>query len=136
MEVIIHHLRGVEFQAEARGHRILCDQPLENRGTNLGMSPPELLLASLGSCAAYYAAEYLNTRGLSTEGLRVQVSAEKATQPARLGAFHIEVTVPELEERHEAGIHRAVKACLIHNTLMQAPHIDIAIQSQVPATIG
>jgi len=49
-----------------------------------GMTPPELLLASLGSCAAYYAAEYLHRHELATEGTRVRLVAEKIKNPARV----------------------------------------------------
>ena len=136
MEVIIHHLGGVKFEAAARGHRIVCDQPAENRGTDSGMTPPEFMLASLGTCAGFYAAEYLRTRGLSSEGLEVRVTAEKATAPARLASFRVEVTVPDLGPEHEAGVLRAVKACLLHNTLMHAPSIEIALETRVLATIG
>ena len=136
MEVIVHHLDGVRFEAAARGHRVICDQPAGNHGADTGMTPPEFMLASLGTCAGYYAAEYLRTRGLPTEGLEVRVTAEKATGPARLAAFRVEVTVPDLDPRHEAGILRAVKACLIHNTLLHAPAIEIALETRVPATIG
>jgi uncharacterized OsmC-like protein len=135
MEVNVRHLGGVKFEAAARGHRVICDQPVENHGGDTGMTPPEFMLASLGTCAGYYAAEYLRTRGLATEGLSVRVSAEKATGPARLDSFRIEVTTPELDERHEAGVLRAVKACLIHNTLLHAPSIEIALQTLIPATI-
>ena len=136
MEVIVQHLGGVQFEASARGHRVLCDQPVENRGADRGMTPPEFLLVSLGTCAGYYAAEYLRTRGLATEGLEVRVTAEKATAPARLASFRIVVTAPDLDLRHEAGILRAVKACLIHNTLLNAPSIEMALERRVPATIG
>ena len=46
------------------------------------------------------------------------------------------MTVPDLDSRYEAGILRAVKACLIHNTLLNAPAIEIALETRVPATIG
>jgi len=136
MEVTIHHLGGVKFEAAARGHRIVCDQPAENRGTDTGMTPPELLLASLGTCVGFYAAEYLRTRSLSTEGLQVRVAAEKATGPARLASFRIEVSVPDLDPQHKAGVLRAVHACLIHNTLLHAPAIEITLETRVPATVG
>ncbi len=29
METIIRYLDGVKFEAESRGHRVLCDQPLD-----------------------------------------------------------------------------------------------------------
>ncbi|MFN7997967.1 MAG: OsmC family protein [Bryobacteraceae bacterium] len=135
MEVIVQHLDGVRFEAQARGHRVICDQPVENHGTDSGMTPPEFLLASLGTCAGYYAEEYLRTRGLPDDGLRVRVIAEKALQPARLASFRIEVTAPELEARHEAGLMRAVKSCLIHNTLLHAPEVEITLENRVPATI-
>jgi len=136
MEVIVRHLNGVKFEALARGHRVICDQPAQNYGGDAGMTPPEFMLASLGTCAGYYAAEYLHTRGLPTEGLEVRVNADKAAGPARLASFRVEVTVPDLDPRHEAGILRAVKACLIHNTLTHAPAIEIALETRVPATIG
>ena len=110
---------------------MICDQPAENGGTDSGMTPPEFLLASLGTCAGFYAAQYLKARSLSAEGLEVTVSAEKARQPARVGSFRIEVTVPHLTPEHEQGILRAVKACLIHNTLLNAPQIDTVVHPAV-----
>jgi putative redox protein len=128
MEVLVEHLGAVQFEVKARNQTIVCDQPEENGGFNEGMTPPELMLASLGTCAGYYAVEYLKGRKLGTEGLRVRVSAEKAKSPARLSAFHIDVEIPAgLEERHREGVLRAVHACLIHNTLLQPPRIDVAV---------
>jgi uncharacterized OsmC-like protein len=129
MDVSVQYLDGVKFQADARKHRVLCDQPAENGGSDGGMTPPEFLLVSLGTCAGYYAAEYLRTRGLSVAGLEIKVSAEKVKQPARLGSFRIEVITPPLEAQHEAGVFRAVKACLIHNTLLNAPAIETVVHA-------
>lgn len=28
IQVDVRHLEGVRFEAEARGHRVLCDQPI------------------------------------------------------------------------------------------------------------
>ena len=112
---------------------MVCDQPVENGGLDAGMAPPEFLLASLATCAAYYAAQYLKTRKLPAQDLTVRVNAEKALQPARLASFQIEVTVPDLDEHHQTGVLRAVKSCLIHNTLLGAPQIDIAVK--VPAIV-
>ncbi len=130
MELRVTYKEGVRFEAEARGHRLVIDQPLSGGGQDLGMTPPELLLASLASCAAYYAVEYLKARSLSTKGVEVKVNAEKATGPARLGSFLIEVIIPGLNDlKHAEGVNIAVKKCLIHNTLLHAPSIDIKIHS-------
>jgi uncharacterized OsmC-like protein len=128
MEVSTHYLGGAKFEVEARGHRAICDQPLDNGGSDEGMSPPEFLLASLATCSAYYAAQYLNMRKLPAEDLRVRVTAEKATHPGRLASFQIKVAAPGLDERHQTGVLRAVKSCLIHNTLLGSPVVDVSLE--------
>jgi uncharacterized OsmC-like protein len=133
MEVKIEYRGGVRFDATARGHRVVCDQPASNGGADAGMTPPEFLLASLGTCAGFYAAQYLKTRSLPTEPLAVKVTADKVPQPARLGRFHIDVEAPALDPQHEAGLMRAVKACLIHNTLLHSPEIEIALHAHADA---
>lgn len=133
MEVKVQHFGDVKFEASTRGHRVVCDQPPANGGTDSGMTPPEFLLVSLGTCAGFYAAQYLKLHSLPQEGLEVVVSAEKAKAPARLGSFRIEVIVPNLDQRHESGVLRAVHACLIHNTLLNAPAIETVVHSAVAA---
>ena len=136
MEITVKHIGDVQFEASARGHRVVCDQPANNGGWDEGMTPPEFLLASLGTCAGYYAVQYLKARKLSTEGLAIQVHAEKATQPARLSQFRIEVTVPGLDPQHEAGVLNAVHKCLIHNTLLNAPAIETVVNTGVETLVG
>jgi uncharacterized OsmC-like protein len=130
METMTKYLGAAQFEIEARGHKIYCDQPAENKGFDEGMTPPELMLGSLGACAGYYAAEYLNARRLPTNGLAVKVAAEKAKAPARLASFQIDVYLPEgVEQQHREGVLRAVKACLIHNTLLHRPDVYVGIDS-------
>lgn len=137
MEVTVEHLGAVQFEIRARDHVIASDQPVENGGYDEGMTPPELLLASLGSCAGYYAAQYLRKHKLSSEGTRVKVSAEKATAPARMENFKICVEAPiTLNAEQASGIEEAVHHCLIHNTLLHPPKITLEISSLVPVEVG
>jgi hypothetical protein len=39
------------------------------------------------------------------------------------------VTAPDLEQKHREGVLRAVRACLIHNTLLHAPTIETDVVS-------
>jgi putative redox protein len=120
---------GLRFRAIARGHELICDQLVENGGSDAGMTPPELLLASLGTCVMYYAAEYLRARGMSAAGLTITVSAQKGQKPARLVDFKVTLGIPGVDEpRHREGVLRAARSCLIHNTLTQAPAIEIELE--------
>lgn len=136
MEVQIRHTQGVEFLATTRGHEFVCDQPRENGGGDAGMTPPELMLASLGTCAGYYALQYLQARKLPNDGLLVRVEAEKASAPARLGKFRIELTAPAVGPHHEEGLLRAMRSCLIHNTLQRAPEMETVVRIVNQPAIG
>ena len=135
MEVTVEHLGGVQFEIRARQHRIACDQPVENGGFDEGMTPPELFLASLGSCAGFYAAQYLKKHRLANEGTVVRVWAEKAQNPPRLASFVVEVEAPSATAEHREGIEQAVRHCLIHNTLLNPPTISIEIKSAAPSLV-
>jgi uncharacterized OsmC-like protein len=132
MEATVHYLDNARFEAVARGHRVLCDQPAESSGTDKGMTPPEYLLVSLGTCAGYYAVQYLRTRGLNADKLSLRISAEKAAQPTRLASFVVELEAPGVDPKHHDGLVRAVRACLIHNTLSQPPHIELRVHTAAP----
>lgn len=134
MEVMVEHLGAVQFEIKARQHIVISDQPSESKGFDEGMTPPELLLASLGSCAAYYAVDYLVRNKIERDGVRTHVTAEKVKAPFRLDNFKIEVEIPGgLEEIHLKGIEEAVHRCLIHNTLLQPPKMEVVIQTPVLA---
>lgn len=134
MEIFVEHLGAVQFEIKARQHTIDCDQPAENGGYDEGMTPPEFLLASLGSCAGYYAVDYLKRNNLLVDGTKVRVTADKVKNPARLDNFQIEVDVPrDLTPEQRKGVEDAVHRCLIHNTLLHPPKISLDVKSTVSA---
>lgn len=132
MRTSTRYLDGKSFETLIRGHRIVCDQPISEGGADLGVTPPELLLASLGACAGHYAAEYLRARSLALAGLAIYVSADKATQPARLASFRVDLDCPAVGDKDRQGLVRAVRACLIHNTLTTSPTIHVSVFDATP----
>lgn len=127
MDVNVRCLGGAKFEITSRGHRILCDQPFENYGTDTAMTPPELFLSSVGACAAYYAEEYLRARGLPDEELEIRVSASKGDKPARINSLRINVIAPGLTQKHRDGLLRAVDACPLKHTLHIPPKIEVRV---------
>lgn len=133
MDVRVRYLGGKKFEMTARGHRVLSDQPPDNKGNDSAMTPPELFLSAVGACAAYYAAEYLNTRALPTEELDIHISGEKGDKPVRIVSLSVEVVVPGLTERHREGVLKAVNFCLLKHTLQIPPQIDVRVSTSSPA---
>jgi uncharacterized OsmC-like protein len=131
LEVQVRHLGDVQFEVKARQHTIYCDQPEDSGGYDEGMTPPELLLGSVGACAGHYAVQYLKIRNLPADGLNVRVTAEKALNPARLSEIDIAVNYPhELSPKDRDGVLKAVHKCLIHNTLSNPPRIRVELEDR------
>lgn len=130
MEVQITQVEGVKFAVQARTHTVICDQPQDNGGTDDGMTPPEFLLASLGACAAFYAAEYLRARSIANSGVSVSVVAEKLKGPARIGNFRISVNSPvSVTAEQREGLMCSVEHCLVKNTLLNPSQIEISLDA-------
>ena len=115
--------------AKARGHSVVSDQPTEKGGTDLGMTPSELLLASLGACVSVYAALYCRNHGLAYEGLEVHVSSEPAQEPpSRIGSIRVSLKMPvPVPEVLKPGLLSTAQRCLIHNTLTHPPEIEVEL---------
>lgn len=117
MEIALQHNGGARFVAEARHHRVLLDQPAEDGATDHGMTPAEMLLASLGGCVGQYVAQYLSLRGLSAEGLLVRVEAQPSARPLRLRDFQVEVIAPALDDRQLRALEKSFPAGLVQNAV-------------------
>lgn len=117
MEITLQHTEGARFVAEARQHRVVLDQPAEDGATDQGMTPAELLLAALGGCVGQYVAQYLNLRGLPSEGLLVRTEAQPSARPLRMRDFAVEVVAPGLTETQLRALQKTFPAGLVQNAI-------------------
>jgi uncharacterized OsmC-like protein len=77
----------------------------------------------------HYAAQYLKTRNLAETGVEVSVEAEKLKSPSRLGNFQIRVDSPVyLTTEQREGLMRSVEHCLVKNTLLTPPQIEVELK--------
>jgi len=117
------------FQAKTRGLELISDQPVEEGGDNLGFTPPELLIASLGSCIGVYIESFAERHGVDITGLTINLEWEKVAKPARIGKIRCWIKIPTvIDEQMAAALLRVAEQCLIHNTLTQAPEIKVEIE--------
>lgn len=121
---------GVAVDATFRGHTVRTDQP-EPLGGNTAMSPFDLFMASIATCAGYYALRFCQERDIATEGLGVRMTAEKHTGEKKgIARFDIEVTPPPgFPEKYREAIIRAIDQCTVKRHLVDPPAIDIRVIS-------
>ncbi len=135
MRITSKYLTGRRFECDVRGHTLVVDQPLESGGADAGPTPPELLVAALGTCVGVYALFYCEKHGIASEGLTVHTDWEKATAPARISRITVTIELPAgIHGEHYPAFMRTVEQCLVHNTLHQAP--EVTIESHGPHNLA
>ena len=140
MKAIIESAGNVASRVRLGDHELIFDQPRSvPGGEDRGPSPLDLMAVSVAACAHYYAAAFLYARGVSTEGLSVEVEFEKERLPvSRIGHLALKVHLPagisdRLSLRQLAGVERAIKGCPAYGTLLQPPHVELSIEMSASA---
>src|SRR5262245_24401137 len=109
MKVKIERLGKVSFAVRCRNHSLLSDQPVGNGGNDLGLTPPELLLASLGACIGYYIAQFCELRNMKCDELEISLEGEYGHHPARIQTIGVDVNMPASVEsvvkKSNHGLH-------------------------------
>ena len=130
MKAIVESAGKVASRVHLGAHELTFDQPATvPGGDDRGPSPLDVLVASIASCAHYFAAAFLYARGISTESLTVEVEAEKDRKPSpRVGRLAMKVHVPAgLSELQLAGIERAIRSCPAYGTLLHPPSVELVV---------
>jgi putative redox protein len=130
LKAIVNSAGGVASSVQVGSHTLLFDQPgAVPGGEDRGPSPLDVLAATVGACAHYFAAAFLLARKLSPEGLRVEVEAEKVREPSpRFGKLSLHVLLPAgVPEHYLPQIERAVRNCPAYGTLVHPPDVELSI---------
>ncbi|MCK4952552.1 OsmC family protein [Candidatus Bathyarchaeota archaeon] len=129
MSLTVKYLEGTKFEVTCRSHSITTDQPKSENGADQGMTPVELLNASLAACASYYAMIFLKRRFADLKGLEVRSSWKYSEDPHRVGVIQLEIIFPHsLTEPERKGLLRSVEHCTVENTLKHPPKIRINVR--------
>ncbi len=112
-------------------HVLAIDVPPAMGGRDRGPTPPQLFVASLGSCVAAYVASYCDRAGIDDQGLAVDVMFDKAEDPTRLVNLRIVVRLPNgtCGDRLEA-LRRVAEHCPVHATISTLEAVSIEIQDR------
>ena len=136
MKAVVESIGKVGSRVRVGEHELIFDQPVSvPGGQDRGPSPLDAMVAAIAACAHYFAAAYLHGRGLSPDGLAVEIEAEKDRVPVpRIGKLTMTVRLPAgLDEKQVAGIERAIKSCPAYGTLLHSPVVVLELAASSPA---
>jgi len=120
--------------AQIGNHRISTDQPVSNGGSDTAPSPYDLLMSSIGCCAGYYVQQYCESKGVSTEGIRLTLKQQK-NEEGELTGFVTCVNIPDtLPKKYHSILKNVAKQCSIKKAIMSVRAFEIETNT-VPTAI-
>lgn len=121
---------GIRFEAMAGKHKITVDLPSEKGGTDEGMAPPELFIASLGACIGIHVVRYCQNAKINAEECAISLDWRLSDDKKSIVAVEAQIHLPKAKTGPRArAILEAARSCLIHNTLHGELNIDMTLDS-------
>ncbi len=122
---------GAKYEILSGDHSVITDQPVEEGGTDAGMSPVELFVGSLASCVAYFVGRYCQRHQIRCEGLAVEADWRMAEQPHRVGAVALRIRLPErLNPSERERLLWVAHGCTVHQSIAGHPSVEIDLISR------
>jgi len=106
-----------------------CEFVIDTNGN--GITPPDTLLASLGSCVGVYIRKYAEGARLTLGKFKIKVSAELSKEsPVCFRSINVAIDLEDadLDERRKKALLEFIKNCPVHNTLKAYPEVQISIE--------
>lgn len=117
---------GLAVEACFDGFSVRTDQPQSRGGEGTAPSPYDFFLASIGTCAGFFALKFCRERGLSTEGLRLNLETRRDEQTHRLAQVKIAIHLPEgFPEKYRDAIVRATDQCSVKRAILDPPEFEV-----------
>lgn len=141
-KITTYYKGNMLFESKLGNHSILVDVPSSMGGSDRGPTPPELFIASLGSCIGAFVANYCNKSGIDSKDLTVDVSFDKAEDPTRLVNLTVKVNLPKGQcKGRKKALLRVAEHCPVHETIATLEGIefdltDMQAAVESPKTAG
>ena len=117
---------GKKVNAQWHGFEIATDQPASGGGENSAPAPYDLFLASLGTCAGIFVLGFLQSRGLSTEGLEINQSMEWDPAAHLMKKISFKIVLPkDFPEKYKGAVIKAAEQCTVKRTVHSPPVFEI-----------
>lgn len=119
---------GLAVDAHCKGHLIHTDQPEKDGGDDTGPAPFDLFLASIATCAGFYALRFCEKRGFPAAELAVTLEPVRDPENKRVATIRIEVHLPQgFPDKYHSAVLRAIDQCAVKRHIVEPPDFDVQI---------
>ncbi len=117
---------GLKVSAEVKGFTVDTDQPVHQGGSGTAPSPFDYFLASIATCAGFYALAFCKERGIPYDRLGVVMRTERGEVSKMIDRITIEVSLPpDFPARYRFALVKAIEHCTVKNHILRAPEFAV-----------
>jgi ribosomal protein S12 methylthiotransferase accessory factor len=122
MEMVIDFPGGSRVDAHFGDFTVATDQP----PIASALSPFEVFLASIGTCAGIYVLGFCQSRHLPTEGISIIERINHSRITGMVETIGIEIQVPpSFPEKYRDSLIRSAELCAVKKHLEKPPRFEI-----------
>ena len=117
---------GLAVAARLDDFAVPTDQPVAAGGTGSAPSPYDLFLASIGTCAGFFALRFCQQRDLPTAGLSLSLDYRRDPETKKLQQVEIKIQLPEnFPEKYRSAIVKATDQCAVKKAILDPPEFRV-----------
>lgn len=129
MEAIVNWKADLSFEGTAAGHTVAIDTTVAGGGKDTGMSPKQMLLASLCACSGMDVVEILRKKRVNFSQLQIKAEAEQTDSHPKVFKYIKMTYLADIGEDDIEDLSKAInlsheKYCGI--SAMLKKHCDIS----------
>ena len=130
MEILIDFPGGSRVDAHFGKLTVPTDQP----PAASAVTPFDLFLASIGTCAGIYILGFCQQRGLPTEGIQILQHTHANPQTGMIEQIDIDILIPpSFPEKYRGSLIRAAELCKVKKHLENPPKFKVRTTIAEPA---
>ena len=121
------------FESEMGQHKISIEGPEDWGGKNRAPMPPQLFMASIGSCVGVLVSHFCQQHNLDCSGLTIDVDYDTAQQPTRFENITVIVNLPNAkcdDDCTRKALLHVAEHCPVHETIVTLDEIQFNIHTK------
>ncbi len=127
LEIDVFFEGGKKVSANINGSTIPTDQPVQAGGDGSAPTPFDLFMASIGTCAGVYVKGFCDSRGISTDGIRIKQKMNFDQASRLFNKIDLEIQLPaDFPEKYKDAVISAAGMCAVKKHLNNPPEIEVS----------
>jgi len=120
------------FESQLGNHTLTIDGPDVWGGKDRGPMPPQLFMASIGSCVGVLVSHFCKEHQLDATDLQVHVDYNVADHPTRFNDIQVKISLPHAvcdDACTLKALEQVAKHCPVHETIMTLEKVNFELDT-------